>query len=300
MRVLILGSEGFLGSHLANYFVSKNYLVTGCDKRAPAQSSYEFILHTGFDFNHAVLFDKKKYDVCINAAGNGDIQRSVIDPLFDYHSNVTETKEILETISKFGFGCKYIHLSSAAVYGNPVSLPVSETALIAPVSPYGKHKYEAELICHTFFKHNSIPLIILRPFSLFGPGLKKQLFWDVYQKYKINQHKIDLWGEGTETRDYLFIDDFINIADHLIENATYSAEIYNIGSGIQRTIKEVVNLFFNKFSIRPELHFMKNVKEENPLHWQADIKKIMSLGCKEFTDFEKSLTMTSKWMMENG
>jgi len=83
---------------------------------------------------------------------------------------------------KFNNKCKYLHISSAAVYGNPKQLPVKETDNCQPLSPYGWHKWMSELICQEYFRLYNIRSLIVRPFSVYGPGLRKQLFWDLYGK----------------------------------------------------------------------------------------------------------------------
>ena len=93
--------------------------------------------------------------------------------------NVSNVFKQLDAIRKFQPGCKYINLSSAAVYGNPESLPISEDHHLDPISPYGNHKKMAEEVCADFYTNYRIPTCSLRIFSAYGAGLQKQLFWDL-------------------------------------------------------------------------------------------------------------------------
>ena len=104
------------------------------------------------------------------------------DPLFDFNLNVFNVFKILEAIKLFNDKCKFVNLSSAAVYGNPDILPIIETSTILPISPYGFHKSISETIVKEYYSVYKIQSISLRVFSVYGEYLKKQLFWDLYNK----------------------------------------------------------------------------------------------------------------------
>jgi dTDP-glucose 4,6-dehydratase/UDP-glucose 4-epimerase len=299
-KILIIGSEGFIGNKLIQYYLQINYEVFGCDLNAPILNNYHFIKNDMTSTFWLQLFENKKFDYCVNAGGKSDVNASVINPTEDFESHVIETQKILEAIRNYNNNCKFLHISSAAVYGNPDQLPVMESSDCKPLSPYGWHKLMSENICNEFNKVYNIPIIIIRPFSVYGPGLKKQIFWDVFQKYKKNPAEIELWGNGNETRDYIYIDDLISIIALLLINAEMKCDIYNIGSGIEKSIDDTIRTFLEVFGSIPRLIFNGNNKKGNPLNWKADISKIISMGYQNKYDFKKGISLTVDWLKSNG
>jgi dTDP-glucose 4,6-dehydratase/UDP-glucose 4-epimerase len=217
-------------------------------------------------------------------------------PFIDFESNTLDTMRILEAIRRFNITCRYLHISSAAVYGNPEALPVNEDTSKLPLSPYGWHKLMAELICQEYNGVYKLPTASVRPFSVYGPGLKKQLFWDIFQKAKINPKRIELWGTGKETRDFIYIDDLTYCISIIIEKAQMVGEVYNIASGEESTIKSAVEFFFNCMGWSTQMTFNNNVREGDPLNWQADIKKIVEMGFVPGTSLKQGLIRLSEWL----
>lgn len=299
-KILIIGSEGFIGNKLIQYYLQNNYEVFGCDLYTPILNNYHFIKNDMTSTFWLQLFDNKKFDYCVNAGGKSDVNASVINPTEDFESHVIETQKILDAIRNYNNNCKFLHISSAAVYGNPDQLPVMESSDCKPLSPYGWHKLMSENICNEFNKVYNIPITIIRPFSVYGPGLKKQIFWDVFQKYKKNPDEIELWGNGNETRDYIYIDDLISIIALLLINAEMKCDIYNIGSGIEKSIDDTIRTFFEVFGSKPRFTFNGNNKKGNPINWKADISKLISLGYQNKYDFKKGISLTADWLKSNG
>ena len=97
---------------------------------------------------------------------------------------------------------RVVFVSSAAVYGNPPSLPVDEKATPCPMSPYGRHKVECEQLLREFHERIELPSVSLRVFSAYGEGLRRQIFWDVCVQALANG-EIRLHGSGSETRDFV-------------------------------------------------------------------------------------------------
>ena len=300
MKILIIGSEGFIGKNLVKYLKNNNEIVIGCDIIKNSSCEIDFYFNDGITFEWYKLFEKEQFDFCINAGGNANVSISFKDNSYDYIANVTLTRNILDAIQKYNPKCKYIHLSSAAVYGNPKEIPINESSAISPISPYGWHKYISEILCKEYNNLYGIQSIILRPFSVFGPGLRKQIFWDVFQKYQNNHKTLELWGEGTETRDYIYIDEFVSIIHHLMNHSEMNASIYNIASGNEMTIKNAVSIFFKQFNPQPELLFLGKQDLGNPLNWRADISKLKNTGYTFKHDFLSGIESTAKWLQIHG
>ena len=295
-QVIILGSEGFIGSNLVQHFVSRGYETAGCDLYEGIVRGYTYFKVSRLSPEWDEVFSGKQYDYCINAAGSGNVPYSMTHPFIDFESNTLDTLRVLDAIRRFNPGCRYIHISSAAVYGNPDKLPVTEDAPKQPLSPYGWHKLMAEQICGEYSTVYGLATAIVRPFSVYGPGLKKQIFWDVFQKIKTNPSAIELWGTGGETRDFVYITDLANCIEIVARQASMKGEVYNIASGTETKIKEAVEIFISCLQTATIPTFNNHVREGDPLQWRADITKVKNMGFVAETTLAKGLMQFSGWL----
>lgn len=294
MNLLIIGSEGFIGSHLVNFFRNKQFTVTSADIVLKNEPGYILINPELPSFSN--LFQHNKYDVCINASGAANVQFSFTYPHADYTLNAANVYSILEAIRQYNAGCRFINLSSAAVYGNPKQLPVNELAEIMPTSPYGFHKYYSEQVCREFSFLFGIKTISLRIFSAYGPGLKKQLFWDLYQKAKQSKGSFPVFGSGKETRDFIYIDDLTEAVHCVIKQDYFNGGHVNIASGVAVTIKEVVLEFIKNFDTGLAPDFSDQAKQGDPLYWQADITLLKSFGFINKYSIQQGIKETVDWL----
>lgn len=276
-KLLVLGSQGFIGSHFVDFFLDNGYLVTGCDLVEFSEQNYTYhkvsILSPDFDS----VFIDQSFDICINASGSGNVPYSISHPLSDFEANTMAVVKVLDTIRKNKPCCKYVHISSAAVYGNPKQLPVTEDVNLAPLSPYGFHKVMSEMVCYEYYQLYNLPIAIIRPFSVYGNRLKKQLLWDICQKLHSNK-SISLFGTGEETRDFIHISDLVESIMKVIENSQFKCEIYNAASGAETTIRQIADIFEKNFPGQKQISFSGEVKKGDPLNWRADISLITKLG----------------------
>ena len=130
-----------------------------------------------------------------------------------------------------------------------------------PLSPYGRHKVFAEEICNEYHEYFGIKTCSLRIFSAFGPGLKKQILWDIYQK-SLHGDLINLCGTGMETRDFVFIDDIVDAIHKVMLSGDFNAGIYNVASGKEITIRELADNILEVIDYKGKLNFSGNEKIE--------------------------------------
>ena len=150
MKILIIGSKGFIGSHCADYFKSMGAAVYQADVNESMDvNSYTIERHNS-DFS--LPFQEHQFDVCINASGSAHVGFSFENPSKDFELNVINVQKILVAIRDYNRDCKFINFSSAAVYGNPQFLPISENSACKPLSPYGFHKLQSELLLTEYHK----------------------------------------------------------------------------------------------------------------------------------------------------
>ena len=296
MKILIIGSEGFIGSNLVAYFSELERIsVYKCDIIENPINDNNYVFYNGSNFKK--IFSDVKFDICINASGAANVSNSIHNPAFDYSLNVSHVFNILEAIRQTNNPCKFIQFSSAAVYGNPKQLPISELENINPLSPYGYHKWQSELLCEEFYKLYNIPSVILRVYSVYGAGLKKQLFWDLYNKAKTTDELV-IYGTGNESRDFIYIDDLSKSIQKIIEYDKFNASIYNVANGEEIFIKNAVAYFFTCLDWKGKYKFSGEKREGDPLNWKSDIDRLRNVGYKPTVSFEEGIQRYCQWLKE--
>lgn len=296
MKILIIGSKGFIGSHCVDYFTAKGFEVFQADVNASVEYNFYKIERQHSDFS--MPFQEHQFDLCINASGSAHVGFSFEKPSQDFELNVVNVQKIMVAIRDYNSDCKFINFSSAAVYGNPQFLPITENSSCKPLSPYGFHKLQSELLLTEYHKFFGLNTCSLRVFSAYGPRLKKQLFWDLYQK-AISNEVVSLFGTGSETRDFIYIDDLMQILDLVIQHSPFQGSIYNVASHQEITIAEAAQVFLNEFSPEKKVVFTGEVKVGDPNNWLADMENLINYGFKPQYNLSLGLKKYAEWLREN-
>jgi len=299
MKVLIIGSKGFIGAHLSEYLLSKGHTVYQADVVTDYTQETHYFLIDSTNSNFKTLFEYTNFDVCINCSGAASVPQSIENPLRDYTLNTFNVFKILDAIRQAQPTCKFINFSSAAVYGNPSKLPISEDAVCEPMSPYGSHKLMSEMICKEFSTQFGIHTCSLRIFSAYGEGLAKQLFWDIAKKASA-QSIIQLYGTGSESRDFIYIRDLVEAIYCIMKNARFDGQAINIANGTELAIKDVVAEFISNFNEDKKVVFGGQVREGDPINWKADISKLVGLGYVPKYSLSEGLKNYYNWLLTKG
>ena len=295
MKILIIGSKGFIGSHTYHHFSTLPEIETwGCDVVVDYIDDHYFLLDsTNSDFNE--LFEQGRFDVCINCSGAASVPDSLVHPLRDFTLNVFTVGKILDAIRRYAPLCKYIHLSSAAVYGNPSVLPVNVLSTPHPLSPYGWHKLYSEQLCREYHGFFGVQTLCFRIFSAYGPGLKKQLFWDLYQKSKLAE-TVKIYGTGNESRDFIHVGDLVQVFELAIQHGAFNGEAVNVGNGIEVFLKDIAALYLGQ--LNTSYAFSGEIKKGDPLNWCADISAIRNWGYENKVTLSEGLNGYIAWIKE--
>jgi UDP-glucose 4-epimerase len=296
-KILIIGSKGFIGHNLKKYFERNQSMVWGADVVVDYASTARYFLIDTSNADYRTVFEGEKFDICINCSGAASVPDSLQHPLRDYSLNTVNVFKLLDAIRIHQPQCRFINLSSAAVYGNPVNLPVKEDSSASPVSPYGLHKLMSEQICHEFFRFFGVSTCSLRIFSAYGEGLKKQLFWDLFQKTKPRQ-EIILYGTGKESRDFIYIDDLIQAIHAVAENAEFQGQVINVANGEEVFIQDCVACFYALFDRPIEYRFSGQGRAGDPNNWVADVTMLKQLGYERKYSLTEGLKKYYKWIVE--
>jgi dTDP-glucose 4,6-dehydratase/UDP-glucose 4-epimerase len=298
-RLIVLGSEGFIGQYVAREFdsVREQYEVHTADIVASSLSLPHFLIDDD-KLSFERILGSGSFDLCINCTGAASVADSNQNPLRDYELNVANVARMLDAVRKTqGSSCRFLNLSSAAVYGNPSVLPVSEEAETNPISPYGFHKLQTEHLLQGYARLFGLRASSVRIFSAYGPALKKQLFWDLYRK-ALESETVELWGTGGETRDFIEVGDLARAIRIVCERADFEGEAINVASGEETSIESAVQIFLAHFGASRGYRFNGQVKEGDPRNWRADISKLKSMGFEPTVSMAQGLRGYVDWLKD--
>jgi UDP-glucose 4-epimerase len=279
--VLVTGVAGFIGGYVARHFFGRGWRVAGLDVHPP-DPSQGTVLAAFFGMglpssDLARVVSEIRPDVCVHCAGPASVGFSMEDPVSDFRATVPVTFNLLDMLRLNAPACRFIFTSSAAVYGNPSTLPIDETAPPRPISPYGFHKLIGEQLAVEFNRVYGLATATVRIFSAYGIGLKRQVLWDICRKSSSGE-RLTLRGTGNESRDFINAHDVARAMWLLSQNAPFGGEAYNVASGKETTIREVQEILFEGLDRTVPVEFDGSVVPGNPLNWRADMSRISALG----------------------
>ena len=296
--VLITGVTGFIGRYVARQFAETGWSVVGIGNRppenAPRQDLFRYQQISLPSGDLANIIQELQPEICIHCAGRASVELSITDPSADFSNSVSVTFNLLDSLRLYAPKCRLIYLSSAAVYGNPEKLPIQESQSLKPISPYGFHKMMSEQLCTEFFKVYNLPTAIVRIFSGYGPGLRRQVLWDMCQK-ALTQSALKLRGTGNESRDFIHGRDVARAIHILAEKADCEAEVYNLANGVETTIKELAELMLAKLGEYVPVEFDNVTPVGTPINWQADMSKLTKLGFTPEVTIERGVNVYVQW-----
>lgn len=296
--VLITGVAGFIGRYVARYFAAQGWDVIGIDGSAPENAPL-----SGLKAYHSLrlpstelgeIISRYTLTLCIHCAGRAAVSLSMTEPAADFYANTVITFELLNALRLNAPDCRFIFLSSAAVYGNPYSLPIDENHPTVPLSPYGFHKLQSEQLCQEFSKIYDLPTASMRIFSAYGPGLRRQVLWDICQKAVLGE-PVKLQGTGAESRDFVHALDIAHALMVVAISAPMGGEVYNLATGKEVKIVDLASLVLKAVDHQGKLDFDGAVPTGNPLNWRADISKLVSLGFTPSIDLEPGVKSFANW-----
>jgi UDP-glucose 4-epimerase len=295
MKLLVLGASGFIG-HAAMEYFSIRGTVTGIDR--VDLFSRDIIITEDISVVRQ-LIREQGFDVILNCAGSSDVKGSFHDPEHDFALNVGFVQAILTAIKNTSPHTKFINFSSAAVYGNALSLPIRESDPLKPISPYGFHKMLSEQLVQEYHDLFKVRALSLRIFSAYGNGLKRQFIYDLYCKFMADPASVVLYGTGNESRDFIFIDDIMLALETLIHKASFEGEAYNVAGGSESFIHETSRLFADICAYQGNITFRGEQIEGYPINWRADITPLKALGFEPQTTMPQGLEHYYQWIKQH-
>jgi UDP-glucose 4-epimerase len=269
MKVLITGASGFIGSRLAAHFKANGaqVFVDVAERSSAGRTTLSAALLAHVTGGVAP-------DAIIHGAGSGTVGQVAADPASHLPNNLAASLAVLEFARASAPNARVVLLSSAAVYGSAPAQAQRETDSRAPVSLYGLSKVQAEQLLAHYAHQFNIQSTSVRLFSVYGPGLRKQLLWDAMNKFAAGRH--DFFGTGQELRDWVHVDDVCHFLSHLLARPVVAAfDVFNCG-GQAATTADVLTLLASKAQA-PAPQFNGQTRAGDPLCLVADCSKAQQL-----------------------
>ncbi|HBB35155.1 MAG TPA: UDP-glucose 4-epimerase [Cyanobacteria bacterium UBA8803] len=283
--VWITGACGFIGNNLARHLAQQGYQVLGVGHGAlPPEMAADLGLSYWINgeiegSNLQQLLDRSGVpDAIYHLAGGSSVGLSVQAPAEDFRRSVVSTAALLEWIRIYIAETKLVISSSAAIYGNGHIDAIAEDGYFTPYSPYGFHKRTAELLCESYAHNFGLRIAIVRLFSVYGPGLYKQLLWDLCCRLNQSPSLLMLHGTGKEIRDWLYIEDAVRILIATVSSASSAPFIVNGGTGIGTCVRDVATLLCQSWGQFPDLKFSGQNRIGDPFSLIADTSRLQTLA----------------------
>lgn len=303
-KILVTGGAGFVGSHLVDALLKKNAHVSVLDNLSAGyienlkQVKKDIAFHKqdirNYDKLHQII---KKQDIVFHLAANADVPRSEREPDYEFENNVLGSYNVLKSCLQ-SHTQKIIFASSAAVYGEPMYLPLDENHPLNPTSLYGVSKMYAEKIGFSYYKNYGLPFTAIRIFNNYGERQSKFVMFDLLKKIYKKTDVLHVMGTGEQVRDYCYVLDGVQCFIKAAENDTSTGEAFNLAGGSPIKIKDLVTLLIDITGLK------KNKVIYSGKSWPGDIKQLVGdttkskniLGFQATIGLSEGLKMLDTWL----
>jgi len=305
MKVLITGGAGFIGSHLLDRLISLHEEVIVLDNLSlGTKTNMSHLKCETLHFIQGDCTDKsdvkeamKDVDILFHLAANAEVRLELNDPQTCFQQNIYATHLVLEELRQ-STAHTIVFTSTSTVYGDATRIPTPEDYPTRPISIYGASKLASEALITSYAHTYDVKTVILRLANIVGPRSNHGVIHDFISKLKSNPKKLEILGDGSQTKSYLHIDDCI---DAIFQATTKSKElttIYNVGSQDQTNIKDIAKLIVEEMNLNDVVfQFMGGINGGRG--WKGDVKKMLldvtkleSLGWKNIYNSADAIRQT--------
>ena len=310
MRIILTGSSGFIGFHLAKVLLEMDYHVTGIDnhndyykkslkidRNKILEGKKNFTFHN-LDLNDSLECINEKFDIAINLAAQAGVRIPYADHSKYHHSNILGFKNFCNFCIKKSVK-KIIYASSSSVYDDSFIGKFSETRTkLKPKSTYGLSKLKNEQLSEELHKKHSLQMIGLRFFSVYGPFGRPDMAYYHFTKSLIDGKKIKLFNKGEMLRDMTYIDDIVSgiigAINFLNTKKNSFHEIFNLGSDDPISSKQLLSFLETELN-KTAVVYNQNSFDESLFTHASLSKSKRILGYNPKIKFEEGMRKFLKW-----
>jgi len=311
----VTGGAGFIGSHLVDSLLGDAWQVTVLDNFDPFYAAAvkdrniaPHLTHPGYRLVRGDLRDGETlraqltgpYDVIVHLAARAGVRPSIDDPVGYQAVNVTGTQQLLELARSLHVP-QFVFASSSSVYGVNPRVPWHEDDhVLLPISPYASTKVSGELLGHVYAHLHGIRFIALRFFTVYGPRQRPDLAIHKFARLMLERKPIPVFGDGTTSRDYTFVDDVIAGIRGAMTYTSTGYEVINLGNNRTVSLMEMIASIERAFGVAATIDRRPEQAGDVPHTWASVDKAGTLLGYAPKTTFDAGLARFARWLESIG
>ena len=311
MKALVTGGAGFIGSHLSELLLERGARVRAIDaftdfyprplkernlQNLRGRDGYEFVEGDLRELDLASQLEGITH--VFHLAAQAGVRRSWGKEFQVYTGlNIDSTQRLLEACAKRPIE-RLVYASSSSVYGDDVPIPMVETALPQPVSPYGVTKLSAEQLCHLYYVNFGVPSVSLRYFTVYGPRQRPDMGFNRFFTAILQGKPLIQYGDGLQTRDFTYVADAAKAtADAAVRGVP--GRVYNIGGGSRVSLREVFELIARVSGRKVAIDQQEPQKGDMRDTYADTSRARADLGFAPSVTLEEGLRQMWRWMESN-
>ncbi|MFC5531030.1 NAD-dependent epimerase/dehydratase family protein [Cohnella yongneupensis] len=283
MNCLVLGGGGFIGTHICEGLLREGHHVRVLGRTQPDKANKLILDNVEWimgDFSNLETIKKSmmNIDIIFHLVSTTNPKTSNDSPIIDMSSNVIPTLQLLDAAKDQGIKKIIFASSGGTVYGKPSIIPIPETHPTFPTSSYGIHKLTVEKYLHMYFELYGLDYSVMRISNPYGEGQlpdRGQGVVATFLNRSLKNEKIEIWGDGSVIRDYIYISDVVSAAIKLLDYEG-KEKIFNIGSGVGKTLIELIEIIEHVANTTLNVNYIGGRKLDVPVN-VLDIQRAKKL-----------------------
>jgi len=282
-KILVTGGAGFIGSHLVDRLVEEGYEVKVIDNLSSGslENLKDHIERKEIEFIKGDLKNKedceksvKDVEVIFHLAANPEVRLSTVRPEVHFNENVVATFNLLEAARSIGTVEKIIFASSSTVYGDAKEIPTPESHEMRPISIYGASKASCEALICAYAHLYGFKAVSLRLANIIGPRSGHGVIYDFIMKLKRNPKELEILGDGTQRKSYLYITDTVDAFIKVMKEFNKMYEVYNVGNKDWITVNEIAKIVVEEMGLK-DVKFKYRLTTKDGRGWPGDVKYML-------------------------
>ncbi len=298
MKILVTGGAGFIGSHLVEKLLAAGNqikvlddLSTGKRENLPRHAMLEFIEG---DIRDVEIVNRcmQGIDAVVHLAAVASVQASIDDPIRTHQVNFDGTLNLLEAARHLNVK-RFVYACSAAVYGDTVNVPVAETLMPNPLSPYAVDKLAGEFYLLHYHRKYNLAATSFRFFNIYGPKQDPSSPYSgvisIFVDRLMRDQSVTIFGDGAQTRDFVYVEDLAELLATTVQSSKGVGGVFNVGTGVRHSLLQLLG-FLEKLSGKKIERQHAPARLGDIQHSCADVSRLKSIfSVAPSTPFENGL-----------